>query len=91
MPIIHCQKCRFDIEWPNSFTELDKADIARDARDSAIRAVYRLSDDRGLKHITAKALVFHLSRTPGQCQRCAKPLDAREGQCSNCGSASLDW
>jgi hypothetical protein len=57
-----------------------------------ITAIRRLREATGLGLRDAKAVVHHVTHTPGACQRCGAVLVADGGEaCPRCGSLNYDW
>jgi tRNA(Ile2) C34 agmatinyltransferase TiaS len=57
-----------------------------------ITAIRRLRDATGLELRDAKAVEAHVTRRPGECQRCGAVLAAGGGlACPRCGSLNYDW
>lgn len=48
--------------------------------------------DRGYPLLDAKVVALHVTREPGRCQRCSRPLAGGPGVvCSGCKALNLDW
>lgn len=93
MPPVTCPKCGATFEVPGNAPEGLKYAVVDHWRNGRFGAAMDLL----IKELTldvrsAKAIIYHLPRTPGKCHRCKRAIDSQEVTCcSNCRSINLNW
>jgi hypothetical protein len=88
-----CDRCGATWPDPESIAPAARREVAALIRGGGpIPAIRRLREMTGLGLRDAKAVVHHITRTPGQCHRCGMALDAGLGAtCPRCRSLNYDW
>lgn len=87
---IHCGKCRTDIVLPTNLSAQEAAKFAVIVRNDSVEGVRYAEKNLGLGSKEAKALTLHVTRSPGSCHKCGKPVVKEESVCT-CRSVNLDW
>lgn len=90
-PHLTCGQCQTVVVWPGDLAGDVKAGIAQAARRDAVAAARAVEAKYGLDVREGKALVVHLTITPGKCHRCNSGVPHGETLCSKCHAANLDW
>jgi hypothetical protein len=92
MPVLTCPRC-VPIVVPDELTPELKRQAADTVRGgSGAVAMKLLHDHAAMSLHDAKALVLHLARRPGHCQRCDASLQVAElAYCSRCRALTITW
>jgi hypothetical protein len=89
-PHMQCTKCRMAVIWPSGPTIEQAARFALVVRTDPIEGMRFAETHLGLDAREAKVLVLHVTRVPGVCHKCSKPVSTRESVCT-CRSVNIDW
>lgn len=89
-PFIYCGKCRVDVVLPSNLSAEEAAKFAVIVRNDSLEGVLYAEQNLGLGPREAKALTLHVTRSPGLCHKCGKPVAKGESVCT-CRSVNLDW
>jgi hypothetical protein len=84
---VKCRGCKAEIDVgaiPDGAARREAARLVRNQMPAHAMAV--LQRELGLDLGTAKALVLHVTKSPGHCHHCDAPLDSHA-----CGRVNLDW
>ena len=92
LPVLNCPRC-IPIPVPETLSpELRSQAAAIVQRGSGAEAMKLLHDEAGVSLADAKAIVFHLARRPGHCQRCGADIVPGEtAYCPQCQSLTITW
>jgi hypothetical protein len=80
-----------DVVWPQTLSSEKKKHLAEQTRQSTVIGAKLAKENLGLDLTEAKALAVHITRTPGKCNRCSRPIPGEIAVCSQCRAANLDW
>ena len=80
-----------DIAWPTDLGLAGKNELSVAIRRGTLAGAKLAELKLGLGIREAKALAFQITREPGKCHRCNKPLREPISVCESCRSANLDW
>jgi hypothetical protein len=93
MEKLRCDRCGATWIAPGALDSTAAHEVA-----SLIRGGHRITAIRRLREVTglglrdAKAVEHHVTRRPGECQRCGATLVTASGLvCAQCGSLNYDW
>ena len=92
VPVLSCPRC-IPIQVPDTLSEELRRRAAEIVRGgSGIHAMKMLRDEASVSLVDAKAIVFHLARRRGHCQRCDGEIEPRElAYCPKCRSLTITW
>ena len=92
MPTLECGRCG-PIVLPEEPTQELRRQVADTVRaGSALAAVQILHDQSAMALKDAKALVFHMARRNGHCQRCDASVELVElARCPRCRALTITW
>ncbi|MBZ0151625.1 MAG: hypothetical protein K8J09_08845 [Planctomycetes bacterium] len=86
-----CRCCGSQLPALGGIDAATRARIANTARCvTKLEAVRMLQQTGRFDLADSKAIVFHISASPGTCHRCAEPV-ADHPECPHCSSLNLDW
>jgi hypothetical protein len=89
-PYMKCAKCRVAVVLPPERIASLESKFATVVRQDSVQAMRFAEAEFSLCARESKVLVLHVTREPGKCHRCSKPVHGRESVCS-CRSVNLDW
>jgi hypothetical protein len=90
-PYVSCEKCRQNVVWPQSLSAEDKTILGDECRYRGLRGMKLAMSKFGFDLREGKALLFHITRERGKCNRCGTNVTGEVSICPNCHSANLDW
>lgn len=88
-PHMYCAKCRVDVVIPAALEE-SSSRFAGVVRQDCVQAMRAAESEFGLGPRESKALVLHVTRQKGKCNRCGQPVGPGKSVCA-CRSLALDW
>lgn len=89
-PHVYCGKCRIAVILPAEISAEEAASFAAVVRKDSVKAMRIAESQFSLGAREAKALVLHVTRHPGKCNRCECKVTSGELVCT-CRSLNLDW
>jgi hypothetical protein len=89
---LHCRRCRMSWVFPAGISRDLRRDLAEMSRHANILVALAAFKDRGFSFADAKWTILHVSRTPGTCNRCERPIAKEpDSVVCRCGSLNLNW
>lgn len=89
-PYVYCGKCRTAVVVPAAISADEAASFAAAVRTDSVEAIRHAESRFSLGPREAKALVLHITRNPGKCNRCGRAVGAGVATCA-CRSLNFNW